>query len=117
MIGLLRKYRHVFAWSYDDLKAYKEDLFQHEIPLKSDAKPFRQKQRPINPTLAPKMQEELIKLRDAGIIKPIRHSSWVSNLVLVRKKNGDIRLCVDFRNLNVSSLKDNYGLPNMEAMS
>ena len=34
----------------------------------------------------------------------------------VRKKNGDIRLCVDFRNLNISSLNDNYGLPNMEAM-
>ena len=62
------------------------------------------------------MQEELIKLRDASIIKPIRHSSWVSNLLPVRKKNGDIRLCVDFRNLNISSLKDNYSLPNMEAM-
>ena len=57
-----------------------------------------------------------MKLRDVRIIKPIRHSSWVSNLVPVRKKNGDIRLCVDFRNLNLSSLKDNYGLPNMEAM-
>ena len=57
-----------------------------------------------------------MKLRDAGIIKPIRHSSWVSNLVLVRKKNGDIRLCLDFRNLNLSSLKDNYCLLNMEAM-
>jgi len=41
LINLLRKYRHVFAWSYDDLKAYREDLFQHEIPLKPDAKPFR----------------------------------------------------------------------------
>ena len=57
-----------------------------------------------------------MKLRDAGIIKPIRHSSWVSNLVPIRKRNGDIRLCVDFRNLNLSSLKDNYGQTNMEAM-
>ena len=55
LIDLLRKYRHVFAWSYDDLKAYKQDLFQHVIPLKENAKPFRQKQRPVNPTLAPKM--------------------------------------------------------------
>ena len=116
LIGLLRKYWHVFVWSYDDLKAYREDLSQHEIPLKPDVKPFRQKQRPINPTVAPKMQEELMKLRDARTIKPIRHSSWVSNLVLVRKKNGDIRLCVDFRNMNIASLKDNYGLRNMEAM-
>ena len=62
------------------------------------------------------MEEELMKLRDTIIIKPIRHSSWVSNLVPIRKKNGVIRLCVDFRNLNISSLKDNYCLPNMEAM-
>lgn len=37
-------------------------------------------------------------------------------MVPVRKKNGDIRLYVDFKNLNVSSVKDNYPLPNMEAM-
>lgn len=116
LIALLRRFRHVFAWSYDDLKAYRQDLFQHVIPLKDGVKPFRQNQRPINPTLAPKMQEELLKLKDGGIIKPIRHSSWVSNLVPVRKKNVDIRLCVDFRNLNLASLKDNNGLPNMEAM-
>lgn len=62
------------------------------------------------------MQEELIKLREVGIITPIRHSSWLLNLVPIRKKNGDIRVCVDFRNLNISSLKDNYGLPNIEVM-
>lgn len=70
----------------------------------------------MNPTLAPKMQDELKRMMDAGIIKPVRHSTWVSNLVPVRKKNGDIRLCVDFRNLNANYLKDNYGLPNMENM-
>lgn len=74
------------------------------------------KHRPINPTLSPKMQEKLAKLSDAKIIKPIRNLSWVSNLVPVRKKNGDLRLCVDFRKFNVASLKDNYPLPNMEAM-
>lgn len=116
LIALLRKYKHVFAWSYEDLKAYREDLFQHEIPLNPNAKPFRQKKRPINPTLEPKMQEELAKLRYGGIIKPIRHSTWVSNLVPVRKKNGDIKLCVDFRNLNMASLKDNYPLLSMEAI-
>lgn len=41
LIDLLKKFRHVFAWSYDDLKAYREDLFQHEIPLKEGTKPFR----------------------------------------------------------------------------
>lgn len=62
------------------------------------------------------MQQDLMKLRYGGIINPTRHSTWVSNLVPVRKENGDIRLCLNFRNLNISSLKDNYPLPNMEAM-
>lgn len=86
------------------------------MPLKENFKPFRQKKRSVNPTLAPKMQEELMNLRDGGIIKPIRHSTWLSNFVPVRKKNWDITLCVDFRNINIASSKDNYGLPNMEVM-
>jgi hypothetical protein len=44
----------------------------------------------------------------------LRYSEWIANLVPVRKKSGEIRLCVDFRNLNRNSRKDNYPLPNME---
>ena len=51
---------------------------------------------------------------DAGIIVPVRFSDWVSNLVAVRKKTGEIRLCINFKNLNRASLKDNYPLPRME---
>ena len=49
-----------------------------------------------------------------GIIKPVRHTAWVSNPVIVWKKNGRIRDCINFRILNQASLKDNYPLPNME---
>ena len=62
----------------------------------------------------PVIEKEVKKLLDAKIIVPLRYSSWVANLVPVRKKNGEIRLCVDFRNLNTSSLKDNYPLPKIE---
>ena len=51
---------------------------------------------------------------EAKIIAPIRFSDWVSNLVPTRKKSGKIRLCVDLRNLNKVSLKDNYPLPKMD---
>jgi hypothetical protein len=64
--------------------------------------------------LLPVMEKEVKKLLEAQIIIPLRYSEWVSNLFLVRKKSGEIRLCVDFRNLNRSSRKDNYPLPNME---
>jgi hypothetical protein len=57
---------------------------------------------------------EVKKLLDEKIIIPLRYSEWVDNLVPVRKKNDKIRLRVDFRNLNQSSLKDNYPLPKMD---
>ena len=64
--------------------------------------------------MLPVIEKEVKKLLDAKIIIPLRYSTWVANLVPVRKKNGEIRLCVDFRNLNRSSLKDNYPLPNID---
>ena len=51
---------------------------------------------------------------EAGIIVPIRYSEWMSNLVSVRKKTREIRLCIDFRDLNKASLKENYPLPKMD---
>jgi len=53
-------------------------------------------------------------MHDVGIILPIRFLEWVSNLVSTRKKTGEIRLCVDLRNVNKVSLKDNYPLPKMD---
>lgn len=51
---------------------------------------------------------------DAKIIAPSRFLDWVSNLVPTRKKTGEIKLCVDLRNLNKVSLKGNYPLPKMD---
>jgi hypothetical protein len=113
-VKLLKKYKDVFAWSYDDLKTYDTSVIEHKIPLKHGIKPFRKKLRQINPILLPVIEREFKKLLDAKIIVPLRYSEWVENLVPVRKKNGEIRLCVDFRNLNQSSLKDNYPLPKMD---
>jgi hypothetical protein len=60
------------------------------------------------------MEKEVKNLLDTQIIMPLRYSEWVENLVLVRKKSGEIRLCVNFRNLKRISKKDNYRLPKME---
>ena len=89
-------------------------IIQHVIPTKEGAKPFQQKLRKVHPALEPLIQKELKKLLDARIIFKVRHSSWVSNLVLVQKKSEEIRLCVDFHNLNRASDKDNYLIPSME---
>jgi hypothetical protein len=60
------------------------------------------------------MEKEVKKFLHDNIIIPLRYSEWVDNLDLVRKMNGEIKLCVDFINLNKSSNKDNYSLPKME---
>ena len=60
------------------------------------------------------IEKEVKKLFDAKIIISLRFSKWVANLVPVRKKNREIRLCIDFRKLNRVSLKDNYPLPKMD---
>jgi len=63
------------------------------------------------------IEKEIKKLLDAKIIVPLRYSKWIANLVVVRKKNGEIRLCVDFRFLNKCSKKYNYPLPKIAAKS
>jgi hypothetical protein len=103
----------VFSWTYEDLRTYDTSFIERKIPLKEEAKSFRKKLRQINPMLFPIMEKEVKKLLEAQIIVPLRYSQWVVNLVLVRKKNCKIILCVNLRNLNRSSKKENYTLPKM----
>ena len=60
--------------------------------------------------MLPVIEKEIKKLFDAKIIVTLRFSRWVANLVPVR----EIRLCIDFRNLNKVLMKDNYPLPKMD---
>jgi hypothetical protein len=113
-INLMKEFPDVFSWSYEDLKVYDTKVIQHVITIKDDHKHFKKNLRRINPFLLPLIENEVRKLFDAKIIVSLRFSKWVSNLVPVRKKSGEIRLCVDFWNLNGVSLKENYPLPKMD---
>ena len=68
----------------------------------------------MNPLLLPRIEKEIRKLFEANIIVSLRFSKWLANIVPVRKKSGEIRLCVDFINLKQVSLKENYPLPKMD---
>lgn len=113
-ILLFQEFSDIFTWEYSNLKGFDPSITQHTIELEPNAKPVRKKQRPLNPNLEPLMIKRLNKLIEIGIIYPIKHTSWVSNLVPVRKKSGEIKLCVDFRDLNRPSLKDHHPFPSME---
>jgi hypothetical protein len=83
---LLRDFADVFAWTYEDLKMHDTFVIEHKIPLKEEAKAFRQKLRQINPMLLPVMEKEVKKLLEARIIIPLRYSEWVvlSTILVVK---------------------------------
>ena len=113
-IRLMKDFFDVFTWTYDELKVYDTNIIQHVIPVKENEKLFKQKLRRINPLLLALIEKEIKKLLEEKIIVSLRFSKWVANLVPVRKKNREIRLCVDFIHLNKVSLKDNYPLLKMD---
>ena len=104
----------LFAWSYRDLKAYDTSIIQHTIPINKDEMPFKKKRRRMDAKLLPLVEKEIKNLFDAKIIVALIFSRLVENMVPIRKKNGEIRICIDFKNLNRVSLKDHYPLPKMD---
>ena len=108
---LIDKFSDTFAWSYDELKDTLREMVEHCIPLIPGAKPVRQKVRRMNPQLQILVRTELKRLLQAEVIKPVEITDWVSPMVIVKKKNGKLRVCVDYRKLNACTQKDHFPLP------
>ena len=89
LVTLLKEYIDVFAWTYDEMPGLDPGLVIHALN--------------IDPGVA-------------GFIKPIQHPKWLSNVVPVKKKNGQICYCVDFCNLNKACPKDEFPLPNIDLL-
>ncbi len=101
---LFRKYIHLFTFSYKDLREV--TIEQHKIELLLNAKPIRTKQGRWNPKYIAMVKEELDKLLEAGFIRPMETIEWVSPMVLVLKKNGKLRVCVNYKVLNKVTKKN-----------
>ena len=65
----------------------------------------------MNPNYAARVKEEIDKLLKIGFISPIKRATWLSPIVVVPKKNGKIRVCVDYRKLNVVTIIDTFLIP------
>ena len=96
-IYTLKEYKDVFAWSYKDLKGVDPQVCQHTIPLKANAKPRKQRPYTYNETFAKKIKEEIDKILEARFVYEIEHTKWVSPIVVVPKKNGKLRVCVNLK--------------------
>ena len=104
---LLLEYEDVFAEHDLDLGCFTET--KHRIDT-GDAPPFKEKMRRTPLGFEKEEEKHLQKMLDAGVIRPSA-SDWASAPVLVRKKDGSVRYCVDFRRLNSLTVKDAFPLP------
>lgn len=107
---LLCEFQNVFSAHEGDLGC--TDLLSHEIPLLDDA-PVRQRYRRIPPSEYELVKTHINQLLDAQIIRE-SCSPYASPIVLVKKKDGSLRMCVDYRQLNAKTRKDAFPLPRIE---
>ncbi|CAL5431972.1 unnamed protein product [Camellia sinensis] len=116
LLKLISRYSDVFAWSYKEMPGLDPDLVSHYLDVFPNSKPIKQAARKYHPDLEEKIKEEIEKLQHASFIRPIQYPTWLANIVPVKKKNGQIRVCVDFRDLNKSCPKDEFPLPHIDTL-
>ena len=107
---LFRKWNSIF--SKGDLGIGRTKLVENHIKLNNE-EPFKDPHRRIPPGIITEVREHLQEMLNAGVIRN-SESPFSSNVVIVRKKDGTIRFCVDYRKLNNRTIKDAYAIPRIE---
>ena len=90
-------------------------LGEHRLPTRPKFRHFQQPPRRMPKEVELKVKEEIEKLLKAKVIRPTRYVQWLENIIPMIKKNGKLRVCVDFRDLNVTP-KDMYVMPIVDML-
>ena len=109
-VALLLEFHHVFSLEPNEIGC--TDATEHVIELMKD-EPFKERFRHITPPLVDEVRQHIQEMLDGGAIQ-LSQSPWCNAVVLVRKKDGSLRFCIDFRRLNAQTKKDAYPLPRMQ---
>jgi ribonuclease HI len=116
LVTLLMEFREVFAWSVYEAPGVSPDLACHSLNISVEAKPVSQKRRKLAPERAEIVAKEVERLLEANAIRSVQYPTWLSNTVVVKKKNGKWRVCVDFTDLNKACPKDPFPLPRIDQL-
>ena len=104
--SLFQEFSDIVSQGEDDLGC--TPLLQHTI--ETEGPPLRQPYRRQNPAVRQEEMAQVQQMLSSGIIRP-SNSPWASPVILVKKKDGSLRLCVDFRQLNAATVKDEHPIP------
>nr|KYP37466.1 Transposon Ty3-I Gag-Pol polyprotein [Cajanus cajan] len=88
----------------------------HKLAICKEAKPISQKQRKIGGERRDFVKIETQKLLDANFIREVKYTTWLANVVMVKKSNGKWHMCVDYTDLNKACPKDTYPLPSIDRL-
>ena len=78
--------------------------------------PVKQKLRRTRIECLLKIKEKVTKQSNAGFIKPVHQAKWIANFVPVHKKDGKVRMCVDFRDLNNACPKNDFPFSHIDVL-
>ena len=106
---LLEEYQDVFSKQGDPISS--TSMVEHEIH--TTGRPIRQPFRRQNPIIREIEQKQVKEMLRDGVIRP-SSSPWASPVVMVKKKDGSMRFCVDFRQMNDATIKDAHPLPRID---
>ena len=106
---LFQEFSDIVSQGEDDLGC--TPLLQHTI--ETEGPPLRQPHRCQNPAVHREEMAQVQQMLSSGVIHPF-NSPWASPVVMVKKKDGSLRFCVDFRQLNAATVKDAHPIPHID---
>ena len=101
----------MFAWSAYEASGLDLNFICHHLNVVTSVIPNKQPPRHSSKDHFDVVKEEVVKLKLAGAIKEVFYLEWLANTVVVKKKSGKWRVCVDFTDLNKTFLKDPFPMP------
>ncbi|XP_057744680.1 uncharacterized protein LOC130962489 [Arachis stenosperma] len=116
LIEMIRTNRDLFAWTPADMPGIDPKIMSHHLDVRPGTRPVTQRKRKMSTERAEEVARQTASLLEAGFIREVDYSTWLSNVVLVKKHNGRWRMCVDYSDLNKACPKDCFPLPNIDAL-
>jgi hypothetical protein len=114
LISCLSRNKDVFAWSALDLVEVSRTIIEHSLGIDPSVRPKKQRLRKMYDEKTEAAKAEVHRLLEANFIELVAYPTWLANVVMVQKKSGKWRMCIDFTSLNKAYPKDNFPLPRID---